>query len=87
MYISQPIDLFTAILGGEILIKTFTGQVKINLEAGTQNAKTIRLKGKGMPTYDKENLLGDLYVTLQVKIPENISTEQKLKFEELRAIF
>ena len=87
LYISQPIDLFTAILGGEILIKTFTGQVKINLEAGTQNAKVIRLKGKGMPIYDKQNLFGDLYVTLQVKIPENISTEQKLKFEELRAIF
>lgn len=87
LYISQSVDLFTAILGGEILLKTFTGQVKINLEAGTQNAKVIRLKGKGMPIYDKQNLFGDLYVTLQVKIPENISTEQKLKFEELRAIF
>jgi curved DNA-binding protein len=87
LYISQSVDLFTAILGGEILIKTFTGQVKINLEAGTQNAKLIRLKGKGMPVYDKTNQFGDLYATLQIKIPENLSLEQKAKFEELKANF
>lgn len=85
LYISQSVDLFTAILGGDILIHTFTGQVKINLQAGTQNAKVIRLKGKGMPIYDKTNQFGDLYATLQVKIPENLSLEQKAKFEELKA--
>jgi curved DNA-binding protein len=87
LYISQSVDLFTAILGGDILIHTFTGQVKINLQAGTQNAKVIRLKGKGMPIYDKTNQFGDLYATLQVKIPENLSLEQKAKFEELKANF
>ncbi|MCP9746829.1 DnaJ C-terminal domain-containing protein [Lacihabitans sp. CS3-21] len=86
LYISQSVDLFTVILGGDILIHTFTGQVKINLQAGTQNAKVIRLKGKGMPIYDKTNQFGDLYATLQVKIPENLSLEQKAKFEELKAI-
>lgn len=87
LYIMQSVDLFIAILGGEILVKTFTGQVKINLEAGTQNAKIIRLKGKGMPIYDKTNQFGDLYATLQVKIPENLNAEQKVKFEELKANF
>lgn len=85
LYIFQSVDLFAAILGGDILIHTFTGQVKINLQAGTQNAKVIRLKGKGMPIYDKTNQFGDLYATLQVKIPENLSLEQKAKFEELKA--
>ena len=87
LYISQSVDLFMAILGGDILIKTFTGQVKINLEASTQNGKIIRLKGKGMPVYDKPNQFGDLYATLQVKIPENLSQDQKAKFEELKANF
>jgi curved DNA-binding protein len=87
LYLTQSIDLFAAVLGGEILLKTFNGQVKTKLEMGTQNAKTIRLKGKGMPIYDKANQFGDLYVTLQVKIPENMSPEQKMKFEELRDIF
>lgn len=87
LYLTQSVDLFTAILGGEIQMKTFTGQVKTKLEAGTQNAKIIRLKGKGMPIYDHKDQFGDLYVTLQVKIPENLSPEQKTKFEELKANF
>jgi curved DNA-binding protein len=85
LYLSEVIDLYTAVLGGEILVKTLTSQVKIPIAAGTQNGKTIRLKGKGMPVYDKIDTFGDLYIQLKVQIPENISEKQRELFEQLKA--
>ena len=52
---------------------------------GTQSGKTVRLKGKGMPVYDKLDVFGDFYIQLQVKIPETLSKEQKSLFEQLKA--
>ena len=84
LYASQKIDLYTAVLGGEVLIKTITGQVKVPVLAGTQNGKTIRLKGKGMPVYEKTDTFGDLYIQLQVDIPQNLTEKQKELFEQLK---
>ena len=86
LYFTQIIDLFTAVLGGEILVTTLSGQVKIKIADGTQNGKSIRLKGKGMPIYDKPTLFGDFYILLQVQIPVGINDEQKELFEKLKAI-
>ncbi len=84
----QSIDLFTAVLGGEEVVNTLTGKVKVKIEAGTQGGKIIRIKGKGMPVADgKTNAYGDLYVQLQVHVPENITAEQKQLFEQLKATF
>ena len=86
LYFTKIIDLFTAVLGGEILVTTLSGQVKIKIADGTQNGKSIRLKGKGMPIYDKPTLFGDFYILLQVQIPVGINDEQKELFEKLKAI-
>lgn len=85
LYHTQTIDLYTAVLGGEIVANTMAGQVKLKITAGTQNGKTVRLKGKGMPVYDKLDVFGDFYIQLQVKMPENITEEQKALFEQLKA--
>lgn len=85
LYHTQTIDLYTAVLGGEIVANTMSGQVKLKIVAGTQNDKTVRLKGKGMPVYGKLDVFGDFYIQLQVKIPENITEEQKALFEQLKA--
>lgn len=77
------IDLYTALLGGEIMLDTLTGKVKLKVKPETQNGTKIKLKGKGVPVYKKEGEAGDLYVTFQVKLPTNLTEKQKELFTEL----
>ncbi len=83
LYATVPVDLYTAILGGEIILDTLQGKLKLKINAATQNGTKIRLKGKGIPVYKKENEIGDLYVTYQVKLPTHLSPEQIALFTEL----
>lgn len=79
------IDLYTAVLGGDIIIDTFSGKLKIQIAAGTQNGKSIRLKQKGMPLYEKPNVYGDLYIQLEVLIPDNLTDKQRELFEQIKS--
>ncbi|RDC57530.1 J domain-containing protein [Pedobacter chinensis] len=83
IYIHEEIDLYTAILGGEKIVETLNGKVKLKIPEGTQPDTTLRLKGKGFPIYKKENQFGDLYIKWQVKLPTNLNAEQKELFEKL----
>lgn len=85
LHSTQTIDLYTAVLGGSTIVNTLSGQVKVKISGGTQNGKTIRIKGKGMPVYGKADVFGDLYVQLQVHIPEVLTDKQRELFEQLRA--
>ena len=86
LYFILTTDLYTAVLGGEALVNTLSGQVKMKIMAGSQNGKSIRLKGKGMPVYGKPNEYGDLYIQLEISIPEKLTDKQKELFETLKAI-
>lgn len=86
LYITAMIDLYAAVLGGETIIDTLGGKVKLKVAPGTQNGTKVRLKGKGFPVYKKENQYGDLYVTFNVKIPVDLTAEQKELFNKLAAI-
>lgn len=83
----HKIDLFTAVLGGSTIVQTMSGQVKVKIPAGTQTGKIIRLKGKGMPVYGEPNIFGDLYVQLQVHIPETLTDRQRELFEQLKSTY
>jgi curved DNA-binding protein len=83
LYATEEIDLYTAVLGGEIIIETLSGKIKLKIHAGTQNAAKIRMKGKGFPVYKKEGEFGDLYITYQVKLPTHLTEEQRKLFEQL----
>ncbi len=83
LYATEEIDLYTAVLGGEIMIETLGGKVKLKIKPGTQNAGKIRLKGKGFPVYKTEGEFGDLYITYQVKLPTHLTDEQRKLFEQL----
>ena len=83
LYTTVDVDLYTAILGGEITADTFDGKVKLILKPGTQNGSKVKLKGKGFPVYKKEGEFGDLYITYQIKIPTNLSEKEKELFTEL----
>ena len=85
LHTSQTIDLYTAVLGGSTIVNTLSGQLKVKIPAGTQIGKIIRLKGQGMPIYGKSNMFGDLYVQLQVHLPEALTDKQRQLFEQLKA--
>jgi len=83
LYSTVDIDLYTAVLGGDITADTFDGKVKLSVKPGTQNGTKVKLKGKGFPIYKKEGEFGDLYITYQIKIPTDLSEKEKELFTEL----
>ncbi|WP_323789555.1 J domain-containing protein [Psychroserpens sp.] len=83
LYLSVDLDLYKALLGGEITVNTFDGKVKLTVKPETQNGTKVKLKGKGFPKYKKEGQFGDLYVTYTIKTPKNLSAKEKELFTEL----
>lgn len=83
LYSTVDLDLYTAVLGGEITVDTFDGKVKLKVLPGTQNGTKVKLKGKGFPVYKKEGVFGDLYISYQIMIPTNLSEKEKELFGEL----
>lgn len=86
LFATIPIDLYTAILGGETTIETLTGKIKLKVQPETQNGTKIRLKGKGFPLYKKEGETGDLFITYEVKLPVHLTEEQKALFTTLSTL-
>ena len=83
LHTTVDLDLYTAVLGGEIIIDTFDGKVKLKVKPETQNGNKIKLKGKGLPVYKKENEFGDLVISFEIKLPTNLTDRQKELFEQL----
>lgn len=83
IYKTVPLDLFTAVLGGEITVDTLNGKVKLKVPSETQNGTKVRLKNKGIAIYKKEGSFGDLIITYDIKIPTNLTEKQKEAFREL----
>jgi curved DNA-binding protein len=78
------VDLYDAILGGEVDVSSIDKTVKLRIPPGTNNGKVLRLRGLGMPKLKNPKQRGDLYVTVDVKLPRNLSEREKQLFEELR---
>ncbi len=72
-----------AILGTSAQIPTIDGNVKINIEAGIQPGKVLRLRNKGLPTYGS-NRIGDLLVYVNIYIPKHLTKEEKKIIEKLK---
>ena len=83
LFTTEELNLYTAVLGGEIMVETLSGKLKVKIKPETQNGTKIRLKGKGFPVYKKEGEFGDLYVTLEIRIPTNLTEKEKELFKEL----
>ena len=86
LFAEVELDLYTAILGGDVLIKTLDGEVKLKIKSETQNDTIVRLKGKGFPVYKKEGQNGDLMVTYKIKLPTNLSEKEIELFQQLQKI-
>jgi curved DNA-binding protein len=83
LYTALDLDIYTAVLGGDVTIETLSGKIKLKVKPETQNGTKIRLKGKGFPVYKKEGEYGDLFVTYELKIPTNLTEKQKELFSQL----
>ena len=86
LYVDVEVDLYTAVLGGDKVVDTLDGKVKLKIKPETQNGTKVRLKGKGFPVYKKEGQFGDLIVTYSVKIPTNLTEAQKELFRQLQSM-
>ena len=83
MNATVSIDLYTALLGGEVMITLSNGQkLKMKIKPETQPGTKVRLRGKG---YDRgDGTFGDLIITYQVKLPTNLTERQKSLLQEMR---
>lgn len=86
LFKAMDIDLFTAVLGGEIVVDTFDGKVKLKIAEGTHSTTKVKLKGKGFPVYKKENEFGDLYITYRIKTPTKLTSKERELFIELQKL-
>ena len=86
LFATVDLDLYTALLGGEIVVDTFEGKVKLKISPETQNGTKIKLNGKGFPIYKKESQFGDLFITYQIKLPKNLSEKEIELISELKKI-
>jgi len=83
LFTTVDLDLFTAILGGDLTIETMSGKVKLVVKPETQNGNKVKLKGKGFPVYKHEGQFGDLFITYNIKIPTGLTEKQKALLKEL----
>ncbi len=86
LYTDVEVDLYTAVLGGEIKVPTLSGNVVLSIPSGTQPGQTFRLSGRGMPQLKNPKKSGDLYVKVNIRIPRNLSSEEKELFSELNLL-
>jgi DnaJ-class molecular chaperone len=84
LYARVSVPLTIAVLGGEAQVETLAGKsLRLKIPPGTQNGQVFRLKGHGMPTVNHPDQTGDLYATIAVQLPRDLTAEQRRLFEEL----
>ncbi len=83
LYTDVTVDLYTAILGGQVNVNTPGGSVLLTIPPGTQPGQTFRLASRGMPALKPPAVQGDLFVRVRVTIPKDISEEDKKIFNTL----
>ena len=84
LQIMKEIDLYTAMLGGDVHLDTLHGKLKLKVKPETQNNTKVKVKGKGFPVYKQENTFGDLYVTYHVMLPIELTEKEKELFTALQ---
>jgi curved DNA-binding protein len=86
LYTDVQINLYTAVLGGEVTVSTLSGKVVLTIPPGTQPGQTFRLVGRGMPLMRDPERSGDLFVRANVKIPRDLTEKQRQLFQQLSSL-
>ena len=84
LIVTVPVDIYTAILGGEVSVDTLGKPVRLTIPEGTDSGKTMRLKGLGMPKLKNPSEHGDLYAHIELHLPGHLTPAEKEKFREIR---
>jgi len=84
LHCSVEVDMYTALLGGKAAVSTFGGKLMLTIKPGTQNGRVFRLRDKGMPKLRQEDQHGDLYVKVDVRLPEQLTPRQRELLQEMR---
>jgi len=82
LYRDITVDAFTAMLGGEVSVNTLAGTIAMKIPAGTSSGKRIRLRGRGMPKLNNDEL-GDLYLRVMVSVPHDLTDDEKHQIEKM----
>ncbi len=80
------VDLYTAVLGGKVNLKTLHGVKSVGIKESAENGVALRLKGLGMPKYGSDTEFGDLYAKINIALPKNLTEEEKTRFRELAGL-
>jgi curved DNA-binding protein len=83
LHLELPVNLYSAILGGEAIVPTLKGKIKLRIPPESQSGRLFRLKGQGMPKLKNPDERGDLYAKVMVTLPENLTDTEIELFEEL----
>jgi curved DNA-binding protein len=78
-----PVPLYTALLGGEMTVPLLAGKARLKVPPETQNGTEMRLKGQGMPRLGEAGKRGDLFVTLEVRLPTRLTEKELVLLREL----
>lgn len=81
-----PLDLYTAILGGEISAQTLEGKIKLVIPEETENGKIFRLKGRGLPEFNNPVKRGDYFIRVEVELPKQLNAQERDLFIKLKEI-
>ena len=85
LHTEVPVDIYTAVIGGEVHVPTLDRPVMLKMPTKTQGGKTFRLSGRGMPRMGDPKKRGDLYVRVKLMLPENMTEEEVNTFRSLVA--
>jgi curved DNA-binding protein len=86
LHCEVPVDLYTAVLGGNVDVPMLNGNVQLKIPAGTQGGRTFRLRGKGMPHLRNPEKRGDLYARVKITVPKQLGEKERALFEELASL-
>ena len=86
LHMGIPVSIYTALLGGSLSVKTLSGKFKLNLPPETKNGTVFRLKGRGFPVYGNKRSHGDLYVKVNLRLPERLTSKEKELVKELASL-
>jgi curved DNA-binding protein len=86
LYRDVPVDVYTAVLGGEVNVPTLAGNVRLKVPPGTQSGQKFRLNGRGMPHLRDKHAHGDLFARVLIQIPRDLTDEERELFHRLSSL-
>jgi molecular chaperone DnaJ len=85
LHVEVPVPLTVAVLGGEVMVPSLKGKLALKIPPETQNGRTFRLTGQGMPHLG-DSTYGDLLAKVSIALPTKLTAEEKKLFERLREL-